>query len=114
MKYQNKQTPKNNKRTLIFALIIFIALGLGAGIYIYTQSNRSSKVEQHSNPDDIPKLKNSDKSTDEETQSHEDKPADDQQPTRVEGKTPTQYEDEKINDTPAYNNEQFRIPEDNL
>ena len=34
------------------------------------------------------------------------------QPTKTPGKTPAQYEGESVGDEPAYNNEQFRIPEE--
>ena len=39
-----------------------------------------------------------------------DSPA--KEPTKTPGKTPAQYENETVNDEPAYNNEQFRIPEE--
>lgn len=32
-------------------------------------------------------------------------------PLETDGKTPSQYEGQRVDDTPAYNNEQFRIPE---
>ena len=34
------------------------------------------------------------------------------EPTKTPGKTPSQYEGETPDDEPAYNNEQFRIPEE--
>lgn len=34
------------------------------------------------------------------------------EPTKTPGKTPAQYENESVDDKPAYDNEQFRIPEE--
>lgn len=114
MKYQNKQETKKSRKLLALALIAIIILGVGVGAYAYVQSRPDNVIEQSDNPDDIPKLEEADNSRDEASQINDTEAPADQLPTKVEGKTPVQYEDEKVSDTPAYDNEQFRIPEENL
>lgn len=116
MKIKNN---KNNKKVIIIILLVALILSLGlAYIYIYKNDLPGSQTaaptsEQLDNPEALPTVEK-DESSAEESPSAMPENSAAPTPTKTEGKTPTQYEGEKIDDAPAYNNEQFRIPEESM
>ena len=97
----------NKKRLTIVAVVLLLVVSVGFAYYLYTtkpsdiqeMKDTTSNSNQQEEQTDI----NTD-STSEESQTTEE-------PTKVEGKTPTQYEGEDFNNEPDTDNERFRIPE---
>ena len=100
------QPQKSNKKLLIIVLICAILAG-GVFIYLLTAQDSSQKTN-------IPKIENPKDATGESPDDKQDSL--DQAPqhseTKVENKTPIQYEGEQIDDEPSADDERFRIPED--
>lgn len=100
------QPQKSNKKLLIIVLICAILAG-GVFIYLLTAQDSSQKTN-------IPKIENPNDATVESLDDKQDSL--DQAPqhseTKVENKTPIQYEGEQIDDEPSADDERFRIPED--
>ena len=100
------QAKKSNKKLLIIVLICAILAG-GVFIYLLTTQDTSQKTN-------IPKIEKSKDTTSKSLDSKQDSL--DQAPqhseTKVENKTPIQYEGEQIDDEPSADDERFRIPED--
>ena len=100
------QAKKSNKKQLIIVLICAILAG-GVFIYLLTAQDSSQRTN-------IPKIENPKDATGESLDGTQDSL--DQAPphseTKVENKTPIQYEGEQIDDEPSADDERFRIPED--
>lgn len=100
------QPQKSNKKLLIIVLICAILAG-GVFIYLFTAQDSSQKTN-------IPRIENPNDATGESLDDKQDSL--DQAPqhseTKVENKTPIQYEGEQIDDEPSADDERFRIPED--
>ena len=100
------QAKKSNKKLLIIVLICAILAG-GVFIYLLTAQDSSQRTN-------IPKIEKSKDTTGESLDDKQDSL--DQAPphseTKVENKTPIQYEGEQIDDKPSADDERFRIPED--
>ena len=100
------QPQKSNKKLLIILLICTLLAG-GVFIYLLTAQDTSQKTN-------IPKIEKSKDTTSKSLDSKQDSL--DQAPqhseTKVENKTPIQYEGEQIDDEPSADDERFRIPED--
>ena len=100
------QAKKSNKKLLIIVLICAILAG-GVFIYLLTAQDSSQRTN-------IPKIENPKDATGESLDDKQDSL--DQSPqhseTKVENKTPIQYEGEQIDDEPSADDERFRIPED--
>ena len=100
------QPQKSNKKLLIILLICTLLAG-GLFIYLLTAQDSSQRTN-------IPKIENPKDATGESLDDKQDSL--DQAPphseTKVENKTPIQYEGEQIDDEPSADDERFRIPED--
>lgn len=100
---------KSNKKIAIPILIITLLVIGGVCLYLYatnpfgsiddTSSSKSTGVDASSKNTSAESTSQSSQSTTKE-------------PTKVENKTPIQYEGEQVDDGPTTDNEQFRIPED--
>ena len=100
------QSKKSNKKPFIILLICTLLAG-GVFVYLLTAQDTSQKTN-------IPKIEKSKDTTGESLDDKQDSL--DQAPphseTKVENKTPIQYEGEQIDDEPSADDERFRIPED--
>ncbi len=108
----------NNHKTKLIIVVTLIIAFTCAVYLIYAYSTREwpfKLTESMSSTSDLPKVK-SDNSQQDDGAEHELSSGESTipLPTKTEGKTPAQYENEQADDTPAYNNEQFRIPENAL
>ena len=96
----------NKKRLTIVAVVLLLVVSVGFAYYLYTTK-----------PSDIQEVKdttsnsNQEEQTDINTDSTSEESQTTEEPTKVEGKTPTQYEGEDFNNEPDTDNERFRIPE---
>lgn len=103
----NKKRQTKNKIILLITGAVLVAGGLFFAYYYLNVSQKpvSQETATENQPayQGLPTIKDSDSDG---TASHET-------PTKVENKTPAQYEEQKVDDPPAYDNEQFRIPEEN-
>ncbi len=102
---------KLNKRKITLIIIIILLLVGGVFTYLYASRPFDSSVETPNESLDINKSTDENKISTPEAKSKPGQPTS-KEPTKVEGKTPIQYEGEKISDEPMTDNEQFRIPED--
>ncbi len=108
MKITNQKS--NSKKVIIGLSALLILVALFFYFYLSGQKN---------NEQNIPVIKETPISTGSEGSINlttdadtQDKTIDQKTPTKTPGKTPAQYENESIDDKPAYENEQFRIPEE--
>lgn len=110
MKIQNQ---KKKSSTSIIVVICLILLFIAYFSLAYITKSMWPFRDSTSTNDTVtlPKVKSTDNST-KKNSSQEDSSNNTSIPTKTEDKTPTQYEGEQSSDTPEYNNEQFRIPED--
>lgn len=105
-----------SKKPLIIIILTLILLATGGLSYYHYNSTKNDALR---NIEEVPTVKGSSKdnkknnsnveNSDGET---ENSNSSNKQPTKMEGKTPSQYEGEAVDDAPEYNNEQFRIPEE--
>lgn len=101
---------KSNKNKIILIIITALLLVLvgGALAYMYASRPFESSVDTQKESSNTDKVIEESEKTPSKTDST---PAANDEPTKVEDKTPIQYEGEKIDDEPITDNEQFRIPE---
>ena len=100
------QPKKVNKKLLVITFICILLMG-GVSIYLATthQANQSTNIPKIGGPDSTSREPSNDKeNSQDQTPQHSE--------TKVENKTPVQYEGEQIDDEPAVDDERFRIPED--
>ena len=109
MKIKNKNKSKK-PFAITITLLLLVVVTFCAYLLIYKSK------EDTSPPVNMPTVQESTgvkevigNSTDSSTDSESIKT-----PTKTPGKTPSQYENETVVDEPAYNNEQFRIPEEDM
>lgn len=112
MQIQKKKSLLSTKKLLIFVFFIIVLTIVGFGVY--AKKTHLWPFQESVPSDSIPKLpidkdELSNESLNNKTTSSNGSV--NSTSTKVGGKTPLQYEGETQNDTPAYNNEQFRIPE---
>lgn len=96
---------KKNKNILIFIALIVVATAVGTSLFFLSIKDGSNHEK---NPTPASQINNPDPGAgDSKEDSHTTK----NDHVYVEDKTPPQYEGQQPNDSPEYNNEQFRIPE---
>jgi len=95
---------RKNKNILIIFVLVVIAAAIGAGLFFMTLNQNSEQKQVPASQAESDKA--DDKNLDKE---NADTKANSSQYT--DGKTPVQYEGQQPDDPPAYDNEQFRIPE---
>lgn len=102
---------KSNKKPIVIAIVILTVLVGVFLTYLYVTYPDNAKNSINNNSENIQDIE-----TDKDTPSTEVKDSttdsDDSAPTKVENKTPIQYEGEKPTDSSTGDNEQFRIPEE--
>lgn len=103
---------KSNKKQIVVAVVvIFLMVGLGFAYYLYATkpSNTPNKTKTQDTTSNSTKKQDQ---TDSITSSSSENSQATEEPTKVEGKTPTQYEGEDFDNEPDTDDERFRIPED--
>lgn len=98
----NRQSNKKILLSIIALLVILTAVTV-----FFIASRRNDTANNGTNTTDGLKEDTTEKRTSSPLETQGDTPT-----TTTPDKTPIKYEGEKPNDIPAYNNEQFRIPED--
>ena len=101
---------KSNKKQFLGAILTILAIVcmLVYLFWLWPTEEISSDEANMKNAPTVTEDKKTD-STHKNTTTDQDRV---KTPTKTPGKTPSQYEGENINDETAYNNEQFRIPEE--
>ena len=105
---------KSSKKLIITLVIIFVISAIGVFTYLYAKQDKS-------NPESLPTVQtpttesnNESENTQKDSDTTSNSSSSSTTPTKTEGKTPSQYEGETVDDEPAYDNEQFRIPEEDM
>lgn len=101
------QPKKSNKKLLILSIVCALVVG-GVSAYLL-----SAYVNRGTQSSDVPKIvesKNDKNNPDSNNEGVHPEPQNTQ--TKVEDKTPIQYEGEQINDEPVVDDERFRLPEE--
>ena len=105
---------KNKSSKKAFIIIVAVLLLAIVAVYAYIFMH---KPEDKNNPQtNVPTVQEStepEDTTNTDVDNSTDK-EDVKTPTKTPGKTPSQYEGETVDDEPAYDNEQFRIPEEDM
>lgn len=108
MRVESKKS--NKKRIAIVIVVLLLVVGVGFAYYLYTtkpsDSSNDTKIQNKTSGST-----QKEDSTDTSAGSSSDEIQTTEEPTKVEGKTPTQYEGEDFNNEPPTDNERFRIPE---
>ena len=101
---------KSNKKQLLGSILTILAI-VCMLVYLFWLWPTEEISSDEANMKNVPTVTEDKKtdSTQKNTTTDQDK---DMTPTKTPGKTPAQYEGETPDDEPAYNNEQFRIPEE--
>jgi len=107
---------KKNKHTpVIIVALILVAVAIGAGVFFLTHSQTKDLNQNVTTPskttDSTQKASDSTNNTQQSDNGTTSSDQNSSDPTYSEGKTPEQYSGQESTDTPAYDNEQFRIPD---
>lgn len=114
MKIQKKKRNKLLPVTLVVAVVVIVISYLLFAFATKSSWPFEANHTDQSTTDDIPKIQSDDTAGPDDTSTEQDSSSNtSSDATKTEGKTPIQYEDEQMDDTPVYNNEQFRIPDEN-
>lgn len=100
------QPKRSNKKSLFISIIIILVIAGGVATYLLFTYPTSTHTSDTQKTIDSDSQDTTDTETIDSTQNQQDAP------TKVEDKTPIQYEGEQTNDEPTTDNERFRIPED--
>lgn len=108
-----KTTKRQNKLVILLTIVLSVSI-IAFPIYLFLSNEENAKNVDPSKTnlptvDEIKTEDNKETKTTDTTSETNKTPG---TPTKTPGKTPSQYENETIEDTPAYNNEQFRIPDE--
>jgi len=112
MHISNKKKQKRNRFIIVsIIVIILIASAVGCYLFITSQNIENEIIESNENNNSNTMNKDDEKNTEDNTTVNSEQ-------TYVEDKTPKQYDGQTEQNGNAnsieYNNEQFRIPEDEL
>ena len=101
---------KSNKKRLLSTVLTIVAV-LCLLVYLFFLLPTEELAPDEASLKDVPTVTEDKdvKSTKENTPNEQEEI---KTPTKTPGKTPAQYEGETTTDEPEYNNEQFRIPEE--
>ena len=101
---------KSNKKRLLITTLTIVAV-LCLLVYLFFLLPIEELAPEEASLKDVPTVTEDKdvKSTKENTPTEQEEI---KTPTKTPGKTPAQYEGESVDDKPAYDNEQFRIPEE--
>lgn len=102
---------KPNKKKVL--TIIIIILLLAGGVFAFVYATRPLETDNSSDTSETTNTDNSSNTNDSPGTSTDapDSNSTNNTPTKVQDKTPVQYEGGQVDDEPTTNNEQFRIPE---
>jgi len=104
------QPKKSNKRPVYITVAAVILVIIGLLVYLYITHEANDTAPRPQTITNSESEGNVDSGTDSEGQPSVRDNEDTQ--TKVENKTPIQYEGEQINDEPPVDDERFRIPEE--
>ena len=103
----NKQ--KSNKKWILGAVLTVVAIICMLFFFLFMMPKEELETLQD-NDKNIPTVNENSKNPSSGVEDTTDTTK--SEPTKTPGKTPAQYEGETTTDEPEYNNEQFRIPEE--
>ena len=107
--------PKKSNKIKIIAIIIALLLLVGsvcAYLYVYKPAKTNNSIEATSDSTTTTSGSSTTSSPSETPVKPNNSNTTTKEPTKVENKTPIQYEGEKPGDSATTDNEQFRIPEE--
>ena len=114
-KQKSKKTSKKGLIGIILTIICIICMGFYLLVLWPAEDILTNEAETQNVPTVSEGVINSNSSISSDTTNNSSSDSTNStstEPTKTPGKTPAQYEGETPDDEPAYNNEQFRIPEE--
>ena len=100
---------KSNKKWIVGAVLTVVAIVCILFFFLFMMPEEDLETLQV-NDENVPTVNESTKDPSSDVKDTTDTTT--PEPTKTPGKTPAQYEGETTTDEPEYNNEQFRIPEE--